>query len=59
MIVGSGARSSPTAATLLGIAFLFSYRYRTQIPGRFGVDRAEVSEADILHGAALEAARTV
>jgi hypothetical protein len=33
-VVGAG-----TAATLLGIAFLFSYRYRTQIPGRFGVDR--------------------
>ena len=26
-------------ATLVGIAFLFSYRYRTQIPGRFGIDR--------------------
>jgi hypothetical protein len=25
--------------TLVGIAFLFSYRYRTQIPGRFGIDR--------------------
>jgi hypothetical protein len=25
--------------SLVGIAFLFSYRYRTQIPGRFGVDR--------------------
>jgi hypothetical protein len=33
-VVGAG-----TAATLLGIAFLFSYRYRTQIPGRFGIDR--------------------
>jgi len=28
-----------SAATLLAIAFLFSYRYRTQIPGRFGIDR--------------------
>jgi hypothetical protein len=28
-----------TAATLVAVAFLFSYRYRTQIPGRFGVDR--------------------
>jgi hypothetical protein len=26
-------------ASLVGIAFLFSYRYRTQIPGRFGIDR--------------------
>jgi hypothetical protein len=25
--------------SLVGIAFLFSYRYRTQIPGRFGIDR--------------------
>ena len=33
-LVGAG-----TAATLLAIAFLFSYRYRTQIPGRFGIDR--------------------
>jgi hypothetical protein len=33
-VVGAG-----TAATLLAIAFLFSYRYRTQIPGRFGIDR--------------------
>ncbi len=33
-IVAAGA-----AATLVGIAFLFSYRYRTQIPGRFGIDR--------------------
>ncbi len=33
-VVGAG-----TAATLLAIAFVFSYRYRTQIPGRFGIDR--------------------
>jgi hypothetical protein len=25
--------------SLVGIALLFSYRYRTQIPGRFGIDR--------------------
>lgn len=25
--------------SLLAVAFVFSYRYRTQIPGRFGVDR--------------------
>ena len=25
--------------SLVGMAFLFSYRYRTQIPGRFGIDR--------------------
>jgi hypothetical protein len=25
--------------SLVGVAFLFSYRYRTQIPGRFGIDR--------------------
>ena len=25
--------------SMVGIAFLFSYRYRTQIPGRFGIDR--------------------
>jgi hypothetical protein len=34
-----GIVAAGTAATLLGIAFLFSYRYRTQIPGRFGIDR--------------------
>jgi hypothetical protein len=34
-----GVVAAGTAATLLGIAFLFSYRYRTQIPGRFGIDR--------------------
>jgi len=34
-----GVLAVGTAATLLGVAFLFSYRYRTQIPGRFGVDR--------------------
>ncbi len=27
------------AVSMVGIAFLFSYRYRTQIPGRFGIDR--------------------
>jgi hypothetical protein len=34
-----GVLAAGTAATLLAIAFLFSYRYRTQIPGRFGIDR--------------------
>jgi len=34
-----GAVAAGSAATLLAIAFLFSYRYRTQIPGRFGIDR--------------------
>jgi hypothetical protein len=34
-----GVVAAGTAATLLGVAFLFSYRYRTQIPGRFGIDR--------------------
>jgi hypothetical protein len=34
-----GAVAAGSAATLLGVAFLFSYRYRTQIPGRFGIDR--------------------
>jgi hypothetical protein len=34
-----GVVAAGAAATLLGIAFLFSYRYRTQIPGRFGIDR--------------------
>ena len=32
MAVGLGA-------SLVALAFLFSYRYRTQIPGRFGIDR--------------------
>ncbi len=34
-----GVLAAGTAATLLAVAFLFSYRYRTQIPGRFGIDR--------------------
>jgi len=34
-----GIVAAGTAATLLAVAFLFSYRYRTQIPGRFGIDR--------------------
>ncbi|HEY3765827.1 MAG TPA: hypothetical protein VGL44_11785 [Gaiellales bacterium] len=34
-----GLVAAGSAATLLAIAFLFSYRYRTQIPGRFGIDR--------------------
>jgi hypothetical protein len=34
-----GVVAAGTAATLLAVAFLFSYRYRTQIPGRFGIDR--------------------
>ncbi len=34
-----GVVAAGAAATLLAIAFLFSYRYRTQIPGRFGIDR--------------------
>jgi hypothetical protein len=34
-----GVVAAGAAATLLGIAFFFSYRYRTQIPGRFGIDR--------------------
>jgi hypothetical protein len=34
-----GVVAAGTAATLLGVAFLFSYRYRTEIPGRFGIDR--------------------
>jgi hypothetical protein len=34
-----GLLAAGTAATLLAVAFLFSYRYRTQIPGRFGIDR--------------------
>jgi hypothetical protein len=34
-----GVVAAGWAATLLGVAFLFSYRYRTQIPGRFGIDR--------------------
>jgi hypothetical protein len=32
MAVGLGA-------SLVALAFVFSYRYRTQIPGRFGIDR--------------------
>ncbi len=34
-----GVVAAGTAATLLAVAFLFSYRYRTEIPGRFGIDR--------------------
>jgi hypothetical protein len=34
-----GVLAAGTAATLLAIAFVFSYRSRTQIPGRFGIDR--------------------
>jgi hypothetical protein len=34
-----GVVAAGSAATLLAVAFLFSYRYRTQIPGRFGIDR--------------------
>src|SRR4029077_16705619 len=34
-----GVVAAGTAATLLAVAFVFSYRYRTQIPGRFGIDR--------------------
>jgi hypothetical protein len=34
-----GLVAAGSAATLLAIAFVFSYRYRTQIPGRFGIDR--------------------
>jgi hypothetical protein len=39
---GPGAAAVMAAGlgvTLVGFAFLFSYRYRTQIPGRFGIDR--------------------
>ena len=35
----AGRAAGLLAATLLAVAFLFSYRYRTQIPGRFGIDR--------------------
>jgi hypothetical protein len=42
-------------ASLVGIAFLFSYRYRTQIPGRFGIDR----EFDYLPLAAVVLVLTV
>jgi hypothetical protein len=34
-----GVVAAGPAATLLAVAFVFSYRYRTQIPGRFGIDR--------------------
>ena len=34
-----GILAAGTGATLLALAFLFSYRSRTQIPGRFGIDR--------------------